>query len=75
MRNDLPRDNPFINRNGTFTLGGQNLDEILEFLEDMIMLAGCSQCSSLNTRMITVDTSHVMLCLDCGSIEQLPKPN
>lgn len=75
MRNDIQRDNPIINRNGTFTLGGQNLDEILEFLEDMIMLAGCSQCSSLNTRMIMMDTSRVMLCLDCGTIEQLPKPN
>jgi hypothetical protein len=75
MRNDIPREHPFNNRNGTFTVGDQNLEEMLEFLEDMIMLAGCPVCSSLNTRMIVMDTARVMLCLDCGTIEKLPKPN
>ena len=68
-------DDQFFSRNGTFAYSEQNLEAVLDYLEDMILLAGCSQCGSLNTRLVITDTSRLMICLNCGIAEELPPAN
>jgi hypothetical protein len=60
---------------GTFALPSSDLEELLDFIEDMIMMAGCPYCDSLNTKVIETDLGRILLCLDCGHQEMLPPPN
>ncbi|MBU1023775.1 hypothetical protein KKB99_05775 [bacterium] len=60
---------------GTFAFTEHNLEEVLEFLEDMILMTGCPACNSLNTRLLILNTSRSLLCLDCGNNEPLPPPS
>jgi len=60
---------------GTFALPSTDIEELLDFIEDMILMTGCPSCDSLNTRMIETDLGRILLCLDCGHQEMLPPPN
>lgn len=60
---------------GTFALPSTDMEELLDFIEDMILMTGCPSCDSLNTRMIETDLGRILLCLDCGHQEMLPPPN
>ncbi len=68
-------DDQLFSRNGTFAYTEQNLEAVLDYLEDMILMTGCSQCSSLNTRLVITDTSRLLLCLNCGCAEELSPPS
>ena len=60
---------------GTYAFTQQNLEEVLEFLEDMILMTGCPVCNSLNTRFMILNLSRSLICLDCGNSEALPPPS
>lgn len=60
---------------GTFALPSTDIEELLDFIEDMILMNGCPNCESLNTKIIETDIGNFMICLDCGYREILPPPN
>jgi hypothetical protein len=60
---------------GAFTLPGKNAADIIDLLEDMILMTGCSDCGSLNTRVIITDQNRVLYCLNCGACEEIPPPS
>ncbi len=68
-------DEQYFSREGTFAYTDQNLEAVLDYLEDMILMTGCSQCGSLNTRLIIMDSSRLLLCQTCGNAEELPPPS
>lgn len=72
---DQSLDDQFFSRNGTFAFTETNLEEVLDYLEDMILLTGCSTCGSLHTRVITIENTRLLLCNNCGSAEELPAPS
>jgi len=72
---EFPDDRPQYPMKGTFALPSTDMEELLDFIEDMILMTGCPSCDSLNTRMIETDLGRILLCLDCGHQEMLPPPN
>lgn len=72
MRHEIFRNNPLFDGRGVFATSGRDIDEMLDFIEDMILMTGCPECSSLNTRLIVEDDVRSVLCLDCGTCEELP---
>jgi len=75
MRTDQPKENPLFSSRGSFALPSSDLDDLLDFIEDMILMTGCPQCNSLGTRIIETDVGRILICLDCGHQELLPPPN
>jgi len=72
---EFPDDRLQYPMKGTFALPSTDIEELLDFIEDMILMTGCPSCDSLNTRMIETDLGRILLCLDCGHQEMLPPPN
>lgn len=68
-------DDQYFSREGTFAYTEQNLEAVLDYLDDMILMTGCSQCGSLSTRLVILDSTRLLLCLTCGSTEELPPPS
>ena len=75
LLDDQSLDDQFISRNGTFAFSEQSLEDVLDYLEDMILMTGCSTCGSLQTRMAIIDNTRLLICLNCGMAEELPPPN
>ena len=61
-----------MDRQGVFATPGKDMSDILDFLEDMILMTGCPECSSINTKIMTVDNARILICMDCGCNEELP---
>ncbi|MCX6645819.1 MAG: hypothetical protein NTY09_05635 [bacterium] len=54
---------------------GERMEDLLDYLEDMMTLVGCPYCQSFNVKMLDFAGQKIQVCSDCGRQHILPPPN
>ncbi len=53
----------------------ERMEDLLEYLEDMMSLVGCPFCQSFNLKILDFAGKKIQVCSDCGRQHILPPPN
>jgi len=53
----------------------ERMEDLLDYLEDMMALVGCPYCQSFNVKILDFAGSKIQICSDCGRQTILPPPN
>jgi len=53
----------------------EHMEDLLDYLEDMMALVGCPYCQSFNVKILDFAGSKIQICSDCGRQHILPPPN
>jgi hypothetical protein len=54
---------------------GERMEDLLDYLEDMMTLVGCPYCQSFNVKILDFAGQKIQVCSDCGRQHILPPPN
>jgi hypothetical protein len=54
---------------------GERMEDLLDYLEDMMTLVGCPYCQSFNVKILDFAGQKIQICTDCGKQHILPPPN
>ncbi|MFH1676716.1 MAG: hypothetical protein ABIC40_06790 [bacterium] len=82
MLNDLRFSTNLLTPDGDVVRDGKvdmapndQIEDFLDYLEDMISLVGCPYCQSFNVRILDFQGKKVQICTDCGRQHFLPPAN
>ena len=53
----------------------ERMEDLLDYLEDMMTLVGCPYCQSFNVKILDFAGQKIQVCSDCGRQHILPPPN
>jgi hypothetical protein len=63
-------------RDGKVDVSSQErMEDLLDYLEDMMALVGCPFCQSFNVKMYDFAGNKIQICSECGRQTILPPPN
>ncbi len=63
-------------RDGKVDMSNQErMEDLLDYLEDMMALVGCPYCQSFNVKILDFAGNKIQVCSDCGRQHILPPPN
>jgi len=63
-------------RDGKVDVSSQErMEDLLDYLEDMMTLVGCPYCQSFNVKILDFAGNKIQVCSDCGRQQILPAPN
>jgi hypothetical protein len=67
---------PSSDTGARFSLPGKgDINEFLEYVEDMSLLFGCSKCKSMEVREVQISGLKYLSCVECGHTEMSPRAN
>ena len=82
MLNDLRFYQSFLSpdsdvvRDGKVDMSGkERMEDLLDYLEDMMTLVGCPYCQSFNVKILDFAGNKIQICSDCGREFILPPAN
>jgi transposase-like protein len=53
----------------------ERMEDLLDYLEDMMTLVGCPYCQSFNVKILDFAGNKIQICSDCGREHILPPAN
>jgi hypothetical protein len=63
-------------RDGNLDMSGdERMEDLLDYLEEMMSLVGCPYCQSFNVKILDFAGNKIQICSDCGRQHILPPPN